>query len=594
MCARAAAGGAAVGQQLRDARTQLLAASSSYTVVVARSAVPQAAPAAGQAAQCTAQPAQGPQAAAASRARVQQRGEQRRWCERAASAAAAAAAARACAACHERRRLEPLPPSSYPCCSASAHTSISCSWQQPAWAPACAQPPTSSGHDGWQAAEQGGPTARPAGGLLSNAVCLFACYLFLHKDLLQRTCRLSCRAWSTVAAAQQQQPEDSSSGGSGGSGSGGSGSSPARRRRGPKSHTEEPQPQLQAWLRQQGVPAAKADQHARRLAHVFGSQQAALDGLPATFEWCRSQGLTGLQATALLDRIARKRHESVVQFAATVQHDWQQIDSCIAACVQAAGGSKRLTHTSLAEKLGSSPDYAESLGMPPGHVEAWLAAVSERLPAPAIGRLLLSSPDVVTASPATALAALGWAADEVEVADPAAFFAVANSLLTYDVVRLQRNLDSLQQALGLSAGQARQLAVKQPRLLSTGTDTVADAVAWLRQHFPAPEQLADVISRAPHLLFRSTEHLQGNADALQRALGWQDGDGQLAAFIAAYPQPFATVEFGSKETEAKLRFLTQVVGADPGDCIAKGSGYLMAALETMAAHYMLALVRRHV
>ena len=40
---------------------------------------------------------------------------------------------------------------------------------------------------------------------------------------------------------------------------------------------EGPQPQLQAWLQQQGVPAAKADQYARRLAHVFGSQQAALD-----------------------------------------------------------------------------------------------------------------------------------------------------------------------------------------------------------------------------------------------------------------------------------------------------------------------------
>ena len=35
-----------------------------------------------------------------------------------------------------------------------------------------------------------------------------------------------------------------------------------------------------------------------------------------------------------------------------------------------------------------------------------------------------------------------------------------------------------------------------------------------------------------------------------------------------------------------------MVGADPGDCIKKGSGYLKTSLDTMAAHYLLALVRR--
>ena len=196
-----------------------------------------------------------------------------------------------------------------------------------------------------------------------------------------------------------------------------------------KGSEKEPQPQLQAWLQQeQALPAAEADQHARQLALVFGSQQAALDSLPTTFEWCHSRGLTGLQTAQLLDRIVCARQDNVVQFAAAVQPVWQQMDSYIGAWAEQerqAGDSKLRKHTSLAEVLRSSKDAARALSLPPGHVGAWLAAVSQRLPAVAIGRMLLVMPNVVVGHPSTASADISWAADVLGMADPAAFCARA-------------------------------------------------------------------------------------------------------------------------------------------------------------------------
>ena len=357
----------------------------------------------------------------------------------------------------------------------------------------------------------------------------------------------------------------------------------------------EPQPQLQAWLQQdQGLPAAEADQHARRLALVFGSQQAALDGLPATFEWCRSRGLTGLQAAQLLDRIAMQRQENVVQFAALVQPVWQQMEGYIVAWAEQqrqAGGSTLRKNTSLAEALCSSETAAQALGMPPGHVEAWLAAVNQRLPAAAISRLLLTRPDVVKSSPTTALAAISWAADVLGVADPAAFFVKAPQLLKYDESTLQHNLDSLQQALGWTAQQAQQLVVKQPVVLGSSSATAHAALAWLQQLFPNAEQLVAVVDRSPMLAARSAQHLQGNAEYLRRALGWQDGGSQLAAFVAAYPHPFATVNLSGKAAADKLRLLTQVVGCPLMEVLSARTTYLKSGLATMAAHYMLVQVR---
>ena len=139
--------------------------------------------AASQAAQCTAQPAQGPLAAT----RVEQ-----------GSSSAVSSGDGAIAL------VPPLPPplqvcvlpamggvtlspSLHPpaaCCSAPARTSSPCSWWQPACAPACARPPTSSGHAGRQAAAQGGPGPRPAGGLLSLPLSYFTSSL--HQALLKK------------------------------------------------------------------------------------------------------------------------------------------------------------------------------------------------------------------------------------------------------------------------------------------------------------------------------------------------------------------------------------------------------------------------
>ena len=230
---------------------------------------------------------------------------------------------------------------------------------------------------------------------------------------------------------------------------------------------------------------------------------------------------------------------------------------------------------------------ADALVMPPGHVEAWLTAVSQRLPAVAIGRLLLAMPHVVSGSPRVALAAISWATDVLGVTDPAAFLVKPPSLLKYDQSALQRNLDSLQQALGWTAEQGRQLVVKQPRILDSSPDTVQAAAAWLRQLFPDAEQLPDVVDRSPMLLTRTVQRLQGNADTLRSALGWQDGDGQLGVFVAAYPQPFATIDLGDEKTQHKLRLLTQVVGYPVVEVLSARTTYLKTGLATMAAHYML-------
>ncbi len=325
---------------------------------------------------------------------------------------------------------------------------------------------------------------------------------------------------------------------------------------------------------------------------MFGSQQAALDSLPATFEWCRSRGLTGKQTAQLLDFIASQRQANVVQFAALVQPVWQLLDSHIAAYVEPLrqAGARLPRHTSLARVLRSSETAALALVLPPGHVEAWLAVVGEQLPAAGIGRLLTTLPNVVVGSPATALAAISWVADVLGVADPAAFFAASPSLLTWEVSALQRSLDSLQQTLGWTAEAARQLVVKLPPLVSVGRGTVEAAAAWLQQLFPDAERLADVLGRGPHLLTKSEQHLQDNADTLRAALGWRDGDGQLAAFVATYPQPFASVSLSGKGTQHKLRLLTRVVGTSTEYCLGEGSTYLKTTLETMAAHYMLVQV----
>ena len=200
---------------------------------------------------------------------------------------------------------------------------------------------------------------------------------------------------------------------------------------------------------------------------------------------------------------------------------------------------------------------------------------------------------MVTSSPTTALAAISWATDVLGFTDPAAFLAKAPSLLKYDAVALQRNLDSLQQALGWTTEQARQLVVKQPALLTYSPATVQAAVAWVEQLFPVAEQLAAVVDRGPMLVSRSPQHLQGNADYLRQALGWQDGDGQLAAYVAARPQDFALVNLYSEALQHKLRLLSEVVSVSTEECLTSGIGYLGRQLDNIAARYMLVQVRLH-
>lgn len=201
-----------------------------------------------------------------------------------------------------------------------------------------------------------------------------------------------CQHQQQQPPPQQQQPEERSS----------SIGSPAKRGR--RRYAEEPQPQLQAWLQQQGLAEAAAEWYARRLVIPFsGSQRAALEGLPAMFEWCRTKGLTGPEAAQVLGYIGGHRRENVVQFATTAALDWQLMDSKIQACIkQLRVAGKRLPkNTSVAGVLRTNTVAAAvALAMPPGHVSAWLEAVGQRFTDAAMGRLLVSGPGVVRGSPA--------------------------------------------------------------------------------------------------------------------------------------------------------------------------------------------------
>lgn len=414
---------------------------------------------------------------------------------------------------------------------------------------------------------------------------------------------VACSSASTATRPPGSSSSSSSGGGladGGGSGNVSSGrGQPRPSRRGKRSLEAEPQPQLQTWLQQkQGLRAEEAILHAGWMAKVFGGHEAALACLPATFSWCRSQGLPGLQTAQLLDEIARARHERVVRFADTTQQDWQQIDGYISAHYQRQqeAGKRLSKHASLGSVLRSRPAAGRALKVRPGHVQGWLAAVGQLLTPADIGALLSTSPEAICGRPGTAVAAIEWAANELGVTDPGSFFRIAPNLLTYDVATLQGKLENVQQAVGQSAELTRQLAGKYPLLLMRSAATVQQAAGWLRQLFPAAEQLRGVLLLAPALLVRTAPQLQRNADVLQQ-LGWSHE--RVLAYIEAYPQPFARVDLGGPYTAPKLLFLTRVVGvASVEQCIEQYGTYLKTGLATMGALYILvqdrhpALLRR--
>ncbi|KAL4447893.1 hypothetical protein ABPG75_005112 [Micractinium tetrahymenae] len=354
---------------------------------------------------------------------------------------------------------------------------------------------------------------------------------------------------------------------------------------------------------------------AERLAAAFGGdQQAALASLPATFAWCRGRPLSigrclnGLEVARLLDRIAATRHDSVLDFASTAQRDWQLIDSCIEAHLQhlqqrqqrqqeeeeevgegCGGGGKLRRRACLADTLRVDAAAAGALATPPGHVKAWLTAARQHMSEAQVGAILLANPETVSGSPATALAAISWAQRELGVAHAGAFFRRAPRLLTTTDEKLQDNLVSLLgslQAVGLTAEQALQLVLKQPKLLAVEPERVKSTAAWLLQFFCTPLLLWKALWNSPELLRRSAEQLHGQAGWLREQLGW--GSQRVAEFASAFPQPFAIVDLSKPGTAAKLRFLTKVVGvASEEECIARCSSYLKTSLQSMAALYVL-------
>jgi hypothetical protein len=205
--------------------------------------------------------------------------------------------------------------------------------------------------------------------------------------------------------------------------------------------------------------------------------------LPAAFAFCRSQQMSGPGAAAVLCYIARFRRENVVEFAAHVQPVWLLLDSCFAAYVkEREAATKRLPeHLSLSSMMGSNVSAAVALTLPPGRVTKWLDAVGTRLSAADIGVVLAKQPEAVTAAPEKAVAALDWAADVLAPRDLARLVRGVPLLLQVETTTLQRKLGTIAAAAGLSAGQARKLALKMPSMLTAaGEETMQEAGAWLQ------------------------------------------------------------------------------------------------------------------
>ena len=363
--------------------------------------------------------------------------------------------------------------------------------------------------------------------------------------------------------------------------------------------TAEPQPELQAWLELQGLTAADADWHARRLARIFGGdQQAALASLPATFEFCRSRGLSGLESARLLDRIAQKRHENVVSFATTAQLDWLQMDGCIAAYVRRRqqAGERLPKHDSLASLLrqDGSTDAAQALASP-RRVADWVKALSALLPDAAdVGRLLLAKPQAARTPPETTLAVLRWFVEALGVppAELAAFVSKAAPVMNYKAATLAEKLAALQAAL--PPEQARRLVQKQPVLLASHSVTIREALAWLMQAFGGDaERVLAVLETAPTLLTVSADGLQRRADFLQRQHGWRrvrGRTGQLGKWIEARPNAFS-VDLAAPDTAAKLLLLAGGQGLPLADALERCGAYLHIGLETAAARCALVQAR---
>ena len=255
----------------------------------------------------------------------------------------------------------------------------------------------------------------------------------------------------------------------------------------------------------QGLPLAEAQWHAMRLAHVFRSaEDAALAGLPATFDWCRGQGLSVLETAQLLDHMESSSHESVRSFSSGAQLVWQRFDAAIAAHVerQRRSGGRLPKRTYLAEVLHSRKTATVALTKLPGRVAEWLAVVGQHLALADICAVLLNNPLIVHCRPATAAATLAWAADELQLeGDELAAFNRKARLLGSDPITLQANLDNVQRAAGLTPEQTQRLVCASPRLLTSSQGVVNAVAAWLQRLYPSPEARWDVLRRAPQLLF---------------------------------------------------------------------------------------------
>ncbi|PRW33164.1 P-loop containing nucleoside triphosphate hydrolase isoform A [Chlorella sorokiniana] len=156
-----------------------------------------------------------------------------------------------------------------------------------------------------------------------------------------------------------------------------------------------------------------------------------------------------------------------------------------------------------------------------------------------------------------------------------------------ETTTLQRKLGTIAAAAGLSAGQARELALKMPSMLTAaGEETMQEAGAWLQQYFPTSEELWPVLERGPMLLAAPAARLQRNADYLHAPpFGWDSE--AIAAYIERFPQGFSTGDFRSEKTEPKLLFLSEVVGVSRVELIELHSNYLKYGLATMTASYVL-------
>ena len=396
-----------------------------------------------------------------------------------------------------------------------------------------------------------------------------------------------------VQAARQQQQQRDGSGPHAAGSTTSSSSVTTRRRTGRPSlisrDSEEDiaaaRQRLAAYLQQQGgISRVQAAELADDVTAFLG---AAADQLvPAPLQWFVGQGMQPLKAAQLLVRICTSAGQASYirqwpTWQPVIAANWQLADSCLAAYQQQCRAAKQRPlkgSESMAVMLSSMPSRYLMLTLP--DLANKLEMVQQRLELTEAGMgELIAAGLVLTGTEATLAAAMRWLASFAGSKEATvSMLRVAPGLLSYSVAALDSKFAALEAAWAgvLQPEQLRQLVRKAPHVFSRSSSNFAPTAAVLTSWFPQPSDLFAVLSKAPVLLAVPTAILQSNE-------AWLTGPPlslsrqQFLALAQARPQAMSC-NLAEPLTQHKLAFLAQVGGRNGAN-----AGLMLARFAGLAA-----------